>query len=99
MEVQSSITRLSLICSASYSYSVVHHALQMIILMTLLLSCRNPSRKRLRDGKELIVLEKYMRLWIGGRAQRATICIAPAIYRYLVSACCLRLTIKTQNRE
>jgi len=51
-----------LISSASYSYSVVHHALQMIILITLLLKSGNPPRKRLGDGKELMVLEKYMRL-------------------------------------
>ena len=78
---------------------MVHHALQMIILITLLLRSGNPPRKRLGDGKELIILEKYMRLWIGRRAQRATICIALTIHRYLASACCLRLTIKTQNRD
>jgi len=98
VELPSSITRLTLISSASYSYSVVHHALQMIILITLLLKSGNPPRKRLGDGKELMVLEKYMRLWIGRRDQRATICIALTIHRYLVSACCLRLIIKTQNR-
>jgi len=63
----------------------------MIILITLLLRSENPSRKRLWDGKDLTVLEKYMKRWIGKRAQRATICIALAIHRYLVSACCLRL--------
>jgi len=69
---------------------VVHHALQMIILITLLLRSGNPSRKRLWDGKDLTVLKKYVKLWIGRRAQRATICIALTIHRYLASACCLR---------
>jgi len=69
---------------------VVHHALQMIILMTLLLRSGNPSRKRLWDGKDVTVFRKYVKLWIGRKAQTATICIALTIHRYLASVCCLR---------
>jgi len=80
VEVQSSITRLSFICSASYSYSVAHHALTIT-------AEKWESIQKKALGWKGLVLEKYIKLWIGRRAQRATICIALAIHRYLVSTC------------
>jgi len=80
---------------------MVHYALQMIILIILPLRSGNLSRKRLWDGKNLTVLKKYVKLWIGRRAQRATICIALTIqYTSLSSKSMLSQTrLKSANAK